>query len=223
MFPKEAPNCIVGIDDLVVCTKTSLVGCSRIERVLPHMNAMGIDFARFGNDESVVFVRRGLAILEWRKFVKKEPADVVDWAFEAQLRYGWENKQVWYVPDAVGIGEGLMASFHRAGKKFHEFRSNGRTTRPKKFKNQISEAWWTFGQLAKKHIVHIPNDSRLLQQLSTRQYKAEGGIIEVESKDKWKERLEISESPDRADALVQAFFCGFSGKGRVSSPLSAGR
>ena len=61
--------------------------------------------------------------------------------------------------------------------------------------------------LVRERIVRIPNDARLLKQLSTRQYYMDRkGKIKVETKDEWRKRLEISESPDRADAVVMAFY-----------------
>ena len=70
---------------------------------------------------------------------------------------------------------------------------------------QAEEARW--------RVVRLPNDPRLLSQLSTRQYvcNRSDGKLKVESKDDYLKREPMGEetsSPDRADATVMAFFRG---------------
>jgi len=60
--------------------------------------------------------------------------------------------------------------------------------------------------------IDIPNDEELLNQLSQRKYDYINGkrgyeVVKIESKDKFKEHAHImNASPDRADALVLAFY-----------------
>lgn len=206
-FPDQAPNSIMSLEDLVACTKTSLVGCAGIVDVLPAARCIGIDYARMGDDESVVCRRSGLAVVDFRHFVKKDPRVVTDWAFKIQSDAGWSNESCWYVPDAGGMGQGIVHSFGEAGKNALEFHSQAVAADPAMYADQASEAWWCLRGLVQERVVRLPDDARLLKQLSTRQYYMDRkGRIKVESKDEWRKRTHSDESPDRADAVVMAFY-----------------
>ena len=197
----------MSIDDLIYCTRTSLQGCASVNDILPVQRAFGMDFARYGSDESVVARRVGLAIVSFKTFTKRDPIEVVDYAFAQQYDANWKDKDCWYVADAGGMGQGIMHSFWESGKNIYEFHNNGRPYEGTMFADQITEAWWNFRGLVREHICRIPNDSRLLKQLSTRQYYMNRkGRIQLESKDEWKERMESDESPDRAEAVIMAFY-----------------
>lgn len=215
-FPHEDPNNVMGLRDLTICTKTNLLGCASITDMMRVNKAIGIDYARFGGDESVVARRAGLAIVDFRTFTKTEPALVTDFAYRLQHDSNWKNRECWYIPDAGGMGQGLMNSFYEAGKNVLEFHTTGRAHDSDMFADIYSEAWWNLRNLVREHIVRIPNDSRLLKQLSTRQYYTDRkGKLKVESKDEWRKRMEIDESPDRADAVVLAFYPHIGEEARV--------
>jgi hypothetical protein len=206
-FPHEDPNNVLGLRDLTICTKTNLLGCASITDMMRVNKAFGIDYARFGGDESVVARRAGLAIVDFKVFVKTEPISVTDFAFALQRDSNWGDKDCWYIPDAGGLGQGVMHSFHEGGKNVLEFHTQARPYDPSMFADLYSEAWWMFRNLVREHIVRIPNDARLLKQLSTRQYYTDRkGKLKVETKDEWRKRMEVSESPDRADAIIYAFY-----------------
>jgi phage terminase large subunit len=206
-FPHEDPNNVMGLRDLTICTKTNLLGCASITDMLPVNAAIGIDYARFGGDESVIAVRHGLAITHFKTFVKTEPISVTDYAFARQRDENWSDEDCWFIPDAGGMGQGVMHSFHEGGKNVLEFHTQARPYDSAMFADLYSEAWWMLRNLVREHIVRIPNDARLLKQLSTRQYYTDRkGKLKVETKDEWRKRMEVSESPDRADAIVYAFY-----------------
>lgn len=206
-FPHQNPNSVMALSDIMACTKTSKVGCAGIRGIIGQMRAIGIDYARFGSDESSVFQRQGLAIINWKVFVKTDPREVTDYAFRLQYDSGWPSQDTWYLPDAGGIGQGIMHSFGEAGKNALEFYTQARAADSSMFADQYSEAWWCLRQMIREHICHIPNDPRLIKQLSTREYYMDNkGRIKVETKDEWRKRTETSESPDRADGLVYAFY-----------------
>lgn len=206
-FPHEDPNNVMGLRDLTICTKTSLLGCASITDMMVVNKAIGIDYARFGGDESVIARRAGLAIVEFETYVKTEPISVTDRAFVMQRDANWSDKDCWYIPDAGGMGQGVVFSFHEGGKNVLEFHTQGRPYDSAMFSDLYSEAWWRLRNLVREHIVRLPNDARLLKQLSTRQYYTDRkGKIKVETKDEWRKRMEVSESPDRADAIIMAFY-----------------
>lgn len=216
-FPHEDPNNVMGLTDLMACTKTSLGGCASITQMMKVNKAIAIDYARFGGDESVVAKRTGLAITHFQTFTKTEPVEVTDYAFALQHDSGWSNEDCWYVPDAGGMGQGVMASYRESGKNHIEFNTQGKPHDRQMFANIYTEAWWNLRNLVRERIVRIPNDARLLKQLSTRQYYTDRatGKLKVESKDEWRKRMEVSESPDRADAIIMAYYPHLGNVGRV--------
>jgi len=215
-FPHEDPNTVMGLRDLTICTKTNLMGCASITDIMSVNQAIGIDYARFGGDESVVARRAGLAIVDFKTFVKTEPISVTDYAFQLQYDSHWSDDDCWFIPDAGGMGQGVVYSFHEAGKNVLEFHTQGRPYDSAMFADIYSEAWWMLRNLVREHIVRIPNDARLLKQLSTRQYYTDRkGKLKVETKDEWRKRMEVSESPDRADAIVMAFYPHLGDEGRL--------
>lgn len=202
-FPSMAPNAIISMDDLERCTQTSKLLCSKLSR----KRQFGIDLARMGADESVIYRRSGESIIDCEWFSKCEPDDVVARAFAMQAENGWSDEECFFVPDADGMGQGVMGMFHKAHKQVLEFHNNGTATNSEMYGNRITEAYFNFAAKAKAGRCHIPNDPRLLQQLATRCYgiRRTDGKILLESKDDYKKRTEL-DSPDRADALVMAFY-----------------
>lgn len=208
-FPTQDPDCVMSSEDLQACTKTSMVLCAAMKRRDGGQPArqFGLDFARFGGDESTVYQRSGNAIVAWKVFVKKEPSVAVDYAFKLQEDSEWSDESCCYVPDATGMGQGVMHVFYRQERprRTHEFHNHGKPSDAKKYANKITEAYFEFGKLAKERKAHIPNDPRLIKQLSTRRYFTNNkGQLTLESKDDYMHRG--FDSPDRADGLVMSFY-----------------
>lgn len=213
-FPKTDPDAILNSEDILACTKTDQMQMARVRTPDHNYRQFGIDFARYGSDESVIYQRQGNAVIAWERFTKTDPNDVVDKAFLMQYDQLWKDEDVTYVGDAGGMGQGLMGNFTRAGKKLVEFHNNGKSADPK-YVNKITEAWFNFRELVRERKVWIPNDNVLLRQLEARKYSVDKkGKFLVESKDEYTKRLEES-SPDRADALVMAYYRGGIATGKV--------
>lgn len=211
-FPDVDPNAIMSIEDLEACTKTDVRTMQDRLTGKKITKQFGIDLARFGGDESTIYLRRGHAILDYRVIHMTEPEDVVAAAFAMQESYGWKDSEVEYVADADGLGQGVMARFVKANKRLLEFHTQSSAWNPEMFSNRMTEAWFTFARLVKQHDCWLPNDPVLLQQLSTRLYDLDPkGRLRVEPKQEYKKRmksetLESTDSPDRADGIVMAFY-----------------
>ncbi len=210
-FPHTDPNTILNSDEVESCTGTAdrMYKFLNVKRPAEYggtlARQLGVDFARFGGDENVIFRRQGYSIVEWEHHAHTEPLTVLRKSMMMQKQAGWKDKDTWYVPDANGMGDGMMIHLYEAGKNVVEFK-NQMSAVDDQYDNIITEAWFNFRRLVKAKACYIPNDNQLIQQLSGRQYSMtkEGKII-VEPKDKYKERNE-GQSPDRADALVMAFY-----------------
>lgn len=208
-FPHTDPNTVMSSEELEHCTGNA-------DRMYKHVltkrangekiKQFGLDFARFGGDENVFFRRQGNAIVDWGYFVHTEPKHLVERVFMLQKQAGWSDEETIYVPDANGMGEGMMIEFHERGKRVIEFKAQMTPSESEKYDNIITEAWFNMRNLVRNKNCYIPNDNQLIQQLSGRQYFITNkGKIAIESKDDYKKRHE-NQSPDRADALVMAFY-----------------
>lgn len=202
-FPSADPNCVINPDDLEFCA--TKVGFFVASQSYPGKQ-FGIDLARFGSDESVVYRRINGIIIEQRIFAKTDPADVLRSAFNMQAQAGWKNDECVYVIDAGGMGQGVMHVARDADKNWFEFHFNGKPFRRQIFKDRITEAYFQVAKMVRARDLKIPNDRHLIQQLSTRQYLTDkDGLLILEDKERYKKRTK-QPSPDRADAFVLACY-----------------
>lgn len=226
-FPHQDPNCVISSEDLEKVSGAGLMlAASRIERPVDCGGGLarqfGIDLSRYGGDESTIFRRSGNAIVEWRPFVHTDPSDVLDVAFEMQMRAAWADDQAMYVCDAGGMGQGIMHRFYHAGKNIVEFHNGGRSMDSMTYDNRITEAWFRFAKLVKAGRCMIPQDIQLHQQLSGRRYyTTKKGKLVLETKDDYMKRGYTS--PDRADGCVYAFDDNVHMVGNISGKESGGR
>lgn len=215
-FPRTDPRCLISSEDMELCgDRNLLVPCSRLLRPDGSLaRQFGMDFARFGGDESTLFRRTGNSIVEKKIYAHGEPIRVIEDAFYMQQAAGWSDRETWYVADAGGMGQGVMFKFHDDRKKVVEFHNNGVATE-KNYANKITEAWFNLSRLVKKHECYIPYDALTITQLSNRQYflNKKGQFI-LESKDEYMRRG--YDSPDRADGLVLAYYDQVEAVGQLS-------
>lgn len=218
-FPHTDPNTVMSSEEIEYCLgdadkmyKHALVKRQNGEKI----KQFGLDFARFGGDENVFFRRQGNSIVEWKYFVHTEPKHLVNYVFMCQKQAGWSDDDTIFVPDANGMGEGMMIEFHERGKRVIEFKAQMKPA-DDQYDNIITEAWFNMRKLIRAKNCYIPNDNQLIQQLSGRQYfMTNKGKIAIESKDDYKKRHE-NQSPDRADALVMAFYDQVYSVGHIQS------
>jgi len=215
-FPLQDPRCVMNSDDLEACTRNDPVDCAASQRYLDLMHrfmprkAISLDFARYGDDRSIIMRRSGLAVVEMHGFAKTEPDVVVARAFESQKRANWKNKDMVYIADADGLGQGVMHIFHRGRKEVMEFHNGGRPHDGQTYYDAATEAMFEMAHLVKQRAIYIPDDKQLIRELSTRQYATASGVrgagrIKLESKEDFIRRTGES-SPDKGDAAMMLFY-----------------
>lgn len=208
-FPHSDPNCVMSSEDLEKACETDMLEMSVLHRGAEfgggRARQFGIDFSRYGGDESTIYQRSGNSIVHWERFAHTDPSLVCNKVFRMQHEHKWKDENTLYVPDAGGMGQGIMHKFHDAGKNVLEFHNGGSAIDSTQYANKITEAWFHMSHLVKDGKCHIPKDNRLIQQLSTRRYytNRQGKLI-LETKDEYMKRG--YDSPDRADGCVLAFY-----------------
>jgi phage terminase large subunit len=215
-FPSLDPDSLINEEELTKC-----FGTAAYSRAFAHADKkrqIGIDLARFGGDECVNVFRNGRVMLSMEAKNHIDPNDMIDRAVVLQDQFKWGNKDCTYVVDASGMGEsavGRIGSTKRMGKKVHEFYSQNTAHESNKYANKITEAWCGFAKMVRSGDLYLGDkpDRKLVLQLTNRKYSVDkDGKIKIESKDDYKKRMadlehgELGKSPDRADAVVMAFY-----------------
>jgi hypothetical protein len=124
------------------------------------------------------------------------------------LAHFWRLKLQGYdIGGDEGYGHQLMDRM--AEERFHLQRfNNGQAAKRTEIYANLSAEWWsTVGQLIERRLLIIPNDEKLIAQLTSRRKLYDSkGRERLESKADMRARG--VESPDRADALIGAIVLG---------------
>ncbi len=211
-FPKANPDSFISL---------SLVEERLQETELKTINSisLGVDVARFGDDESVV-----CTILNHRKLAKldvfkhndtmKLTGQLVNIIQNLNVTYPYIYVKVKIDCDGLGVGvfdrlkeiiieKNLLAiavECHFGGK-------GGKVSYddPIEYKNSTGIMWGTIRNKLLNQNLFLLNDDELISQLTNRKYFIESdGTIRLERKEEMKKRG--VHSPDRADALALALY-----------------
>jgi len=188
---------------------------------------LGSDVARFGDDRTTIFTRRGPCALKAREIRKMDTVEVAtackDEALEAVQQWkgkDWTGetskddqiklaKTVRIKIDVTGgLGAGPRDTLKRDGYNAIAVNSSSKAKDPEQFINIRSELWWNMRIRAhgkRLDLSRLRKDvrNRLERELSAPTYEAPSHKI-VESKKKMKQRLGYS--PDLADGANLAFY-----------------
>jgi hypothetical protein len=165
---------------------------------------LGVDVARYGEDESVIAIRRGRTATEeaWRVFKRLDTMEVA-------ARVAGEIERL--RPDAVfiddsGVGGGVVDRLQQLGHDVFPVNFGGRPDGLTKIKtaNKRAEMWVRMREWLAQGQVSIPDDRALEVQLTSVEYKHDANnAILLEKKEDMRRRG--LPSPDRADALALTF------------------
>jgi hypothetical protein len=160
---------------------------------------IGVDVARFGNDNSVITIRRGRVLLKQESFSKLDVTQVAARVRAEVNAYGEKPEQI--AVDTIGIGAGV-ADMLRAwfGDIVVDINSAERMQDGQCY-NLRAFMWREMREWLKT--ASIPNDPDLRSDLTSLRYLFKGGELLLESKDDAKKRG--VKSPDRADSLAMTF------------------
>jgi len=158
---------------------------------------LGVDVARFGDDESVAFFRQGrnarlLPIFRWKN---------MDLVYSANKVCELIEK---YNPDAVcidgdGLGGGLVDIIKSRGYRVHDIQFGSRPD-DDRFANKRTEIWSRLKDWLGTGA--IPDDKGLTDDLVGPNYSFEAGSDKVALEPKVKMKKRGLHSPDAADALA---------------------
>lgn len=161
---------------------------------------IGVDPARFGDDETVITPRLG-GFIDEQIITRKEST----MATAGRIKQFVRPRPVFIGIDVDGLGGGVYDTLYDDKLDgLTEIYNNAKALPDDSgltFANLASQLWWRARGLFTKGELAIPKDERLIMQLSTRKYKFTNKGLTIESKDEWKKRYK-GKSPDRADSLI---------------------
>ena len=172
---------------------------------------IGVDVARFGNDETVLQPRLGNAALPFESYRKADTMATVGRVLNLVERLMKEKNcaRAGVNVDDTGVGGGVTDRLREVLREKNlrvtvTACNNGAKPRDAHYSNWGSESYFNLRERFVAGEISIPRDDELIAQLTARKYTvASNGKLTLERKDEFKKR--IGRSPDRADALALAF------------------
>ncbi len=166
---------------------------------------MGVDVARYGDDQTVIAFRRGrdACTTAWKRY---RNIDTMTLASEVARLADLHGVDAIFV-DGVGIGAGVVDRLRQLQRRVFDVQSGARPSglyfdEPIKVKNKRAEMWAAMRQWLK--IGAIPDDTELESDLTGLEFGYDSdNAIQLERKEDMKKRG--LGSPDSADALALTF------------------
>lgn len=172
---------------------------------------IGVDVARFGDDETVLAARVGdsaLPLKVWRKADLMTTCGRIIGELERLMKKFSCGRATINVDDS-GVGGGVTDRLREVlrEKNLHvtvNGCNNGAKPRDSHYYNWGSESYFAMRDRLQAGEITLPRDDELTAQLTTRKYSVNSADkLTLERKDEFKKR--IGRSPDKADAVVLAF------------------
>lgn len=161
---------------------------------------IGVDVARFGDDQSVIYVRQGRKTHAIRKFRGLNTIQLSHLVQETANGYTLPTIFI----DGIGVGAGVVDYCRSLKMKVIEANSSNSPSDTTRYANKRAEMWDRVRQWLQSG-AEIPNDDDLFQNLVSTEYSfTSKGQLLIESKMDLKSRGLAS--PDVADALCLTFY-----------------
>jgi hypothetical protein len=199
-FPRTSSMQFIGND---------VVAAARKREVSPHLHEpliCGVDVARFGDDQTVIALRKGrdCRSIPWIKLRQADTMAVAAKVAELHRHYRFDAIHV----DGGGVGGGVIDRLRQLNIAVREVQFGGRADRnqldidPTRYANKRAEMWGTLRQALDG--LAIPDDPELARDLTGVQYGLNArDEIQLERKEDMKKR-DLA-SPDCGDALALTF------------------
>jgi len=196
-FPKAQTNSVFSLEDIEnLFNKKRIIDDSGNE-------IWGMDIARFGDDKSVLYKRkgyRGMGFISWEKLDTMQTASKFLYEYNVAI-----SKPNYAFFDTIGVGAGVFDRVSQLGLNDIVLEANAslKATNSIYF-NKRTEMYFNLLEAIKKGFF-TPYDKELEEELSALTYSiTPNGLLKLVSKDEIKESL--GRSPDRADSLALSFF-----------------
>ena len=176
------------------------------------MEQIGLDVARYGDDRTVMYKRKGMKTIDSKEMRHADTNEVA----RATWDFAECNSEIPIIVD-VGYNPGVVDNLIELGANVIPVNFGGNSTDKDKYDTTADEMWFEFPV----EEADIPNDQELMNELSQRWFNYDKkGRKKIEPKAEFKKRYK--QSPDKADALLLTYYSNaIYGLGRVAEEYGA--
>lgn len=194
-FPPSSLNALIGPDEV----SASMKRYYREHEIGAAPLVFGVDVARFGDDASVIFPRRGIQSFKFRKLRNIDSTQGA-----GTIARMWEDKQAdaVFIDDTGGFGAGWIDQLRALGKSPIGVGFSNQAHESDKYYNKRAEMYFDAVAWIKRGGA-LPESNELLAALTSTTYSFKGNRFLLEPKESVKAKLGYS--PDEADAFVLTF------------------
>jgi hypothetical protein len=194
-FPPSSLNSLIGPDEVAEATKRYY----REFEIGQAPLVFGVDVARFGDDASVIFPRRGIQAFAPRKL---RNVDSTQGAGTVARMWQDQNADAVFIDDTGGFGSGWIDQLRLMGRTPIGVHFAGKAHNAGKYANKRAEIYFEAVEWIKRGGA-LPDVPELAAALTQTTYTFAGDKLMLEPKDDIKAKLGYS--PDEADAFVLSF------------------
>lgn len=169
---------------------------------------IGVDMARYGDDSTTAYLRRGRNVIKLFSITKCDSFAVYESLRMAMLQYNLKKERTIFNFDGTGgFASGIVDLMKKSGYIVNELHFNSMTNVTSEyFANLRTMMYFNFSEASKRGL-SIPNDEKVEMQLSCLRYFIDGGgKRRLYPKEQMKEVLGYS--PDDIDAIALTFASG---------------
>lgn len=190
----------VGADALISMSWYDAAKERRIEPATDDENTIGVDVARFGSDETIIYHRHGGRV----RLYKALGMSTIPETIGHTIRALHDTNAKYALIDGVGVGAGVVDGVLDRGYPVRELNAGAKAADQKQFYNAKAEWYWKVREMFQFGQIDVdPEDEELESQATSIKYKIlPSGQIRIEDKEEYRKR--VGGSPDRFEALVHA-------------------
>jgi hypothetical protein len=210
-FPRAASTQLIGEDVIRSAQQRQPVD----DKAAP--TVIGVDVARYGDDRSVILVRKGGQILATRVYRELSTVQLAGFVVEAIQEF---KPQAVFI-DTVGIGAGVYDQVRALGFKAIEANVGLPATDIEHYYNKRAECWVAMKAWLTERGGLDPKDQALPADLTGIEYGYDiKGRLQLERKEDMKKRGLAS--PDLGDALALSFYAPVAPLAKPERPGAGG-
>lgn len=195
LFPPASLNALLGIEEVEAAMARHLTA----DQYEDQQKRLGVDVARFGGDESIIYPRQGLRAFSCVSMRNARSTEIAARVAAAKAKWGSEME---FIDCTGGHGSGVVDSLFTAGLTPIEVNFSGNAIDKRRFYNKRTEIHWLLAEWIKRGGA-LPQDPMLAAELVAPTYTFRDGRIWLQEKDQIKKAL--GRSNDRSDALALTF------------------
>lgn len=209
-FPPAQADKLIGPEEAMTAARRVV----REDEFAFEPRVLGVDCARFGDDQSVLFLRQGPVSYRPRVYRDLDLMELADCVVQAIIE--WKPQRIFV--DQTGLGAGVVDRVRQLGYDATGIEFGGRAMEATRFENRRAEMWWKMAAWVKDRGC-IPNIPELIAGMTAPVYKfSRNSRLTLETKDELKKRGQPS--PDEADALALTFALPVAAAGRPDDFVS---